>query len=314
MSSPFHAGEIAAQARAGVRAMAERVGRSIHDGLAPAAAAFLAEQPFLVLGGTDAEGAVWASWLEGSPGLVAATDAHTLVVTPPPVPEDPLAPLPPGDLPVQPRAAILAIDFATRRRLRVNGTWIPSDDTQLRLRAEQVYWNCPKYIQRRLPLAPAGASAPVPASRRARVLAPRERRLVASADTFFIATLAPSAGADVSHRGGEPGFVQVGREGDADVLTFPDYSGNTMFNTLGNLLAEPRAGLLFVDFRRGTTLQVSGTAEVLWDGAGVEGFPGAERAVRVRVEQVRTREHATRLRWRLVERSPFNPPARWPGS
>jgi hypothetical protein len=116
-------------------------------------------------------------------------------------------------------------------------------------------------------------------------------------------------GADASHRGGEPGFVQL-TPGDAgeDVLTFPDYPGNDMFNTFGNLALQPAAGLLFVDFARGATLQLTGTAEVLWAGAPVAAFPGAERAVRFRVVAAVELPEATALRWRLVEPSPYNPP------
>ena len=62
-------------------------------------------------------------------------------------------------------------------------------------------------------------------------------------------------GADISHRGGRPGFVRV----DGDVLTIPDFRGNRYFNTLGNLIAEPRASLLFVDFETGDLLQLQGS-------------------------------------------------------
>jgi hypothetical protein len=107
---------------------------------------------------------------------------------------------------------------------------------------------------------------------------------VASSDTFFIATAHPEAGADASHRGGNPGFVEV--SGDGTTLLWPDYSGNAMFNTLGNLVADPSAGLLFLDGKRGGALQITGAAEILWDGPDVRRLPGAERAVRFRVAEV----------------------------
>jgi hypothetical protein len=82
-----------------------------------------------------------------------------------------------------------------------------------------------------------------------------------------------------------------------------------MLNTFGNLAVDPAAGLLFVDFASGTTLQLTGSAEVLWDRAQYAAWPGAERAVRFRVDAALERPNGTALRWRLVERSPFNPPA-----
>ena len=92
-----------------------------------------------------------------------------------------------------------------------------------------------------------------------------------------IATAHPERGADASHRGGNPGFVRIV---DAHTLLIPDYAGNTMFLTLGNIQANPRAGLLFVDFASGSLLQLSGTAEIGWDSAETALFAGAERVLR----------------------------------
>ena len=100
--------------------------------------------------------------------------------------------------------------------------------------------------------------------RRSSALDARTRALVAGADTFFIATWHPGGGADASHRGGRPGFVRVL---DDRTLEFPDYPGNNMFNTLGNLVGHPRAGLLFVDFERGDLLQLTGRAKIRWEPA-----------------------------------------------
>ena len=69
-------------------------------------------------------------------------------------------------------------------------------------------------------------------------------------------------------------------------VLIPDYSGNMMFNTLGNLAADPRAGLLLVDFDSGRTLQVTGTAGIHWDRETVAAFPNAERVVELTIEAV----------------------------
>ena len=68
---------------------------------------------------------------------------------------------------------------------------------------------------------------------------------------------------DVSHRGGKPGFVRVGDDG---TLTIPDFVGNFLFNTLGNLLLNPRAGLVIADFGTGDMLFLSGVTEIVWSG------------------------------------------------
>jgi hypothetical protein len=224
------------------------------------------------------------------------------------------------------------VDFATRRRLRLNGRLRRAIDGALELHTDQVYANCPKYIQARHVIDEADApewSAADGAPRRTARIADRnalaarwstaltdaQRALVEAADTFVIATCHPDAGADCSHRGGLPGFVAVERGAHEDGrpidrLTWPDYAGNAMFNTLGNLAADPRAGLLFVDFARGTLLHLTGRAATDWDPARAAAWPGAERIVTFAVEHVLERPHALPLHFRFGGYSPFNPPAR----
>lgn len=313
MTSPFHPGELTVQARAGVTAAARRVGGIIQSTIPAPVGAFLARQQLAILGSADVDGPVWASLLTGGPGAFRATDPHTLRIAAAPAPADPLAATLARGAPFD--AGVLVIDLATRRRLRVNGTAAPAADGGLVIRVREVYGNCPKYIQQRV-LAPRAGGAPVPRvpnvdpPPRAAGLSDAQRAWIACADTCFLASRAPGGGADASHRGGEPGFIQVARgPSGEDVLVFPDYAGNDMFNTFGNLAVHPAAGLLFVDFARGDALQVTGAADVLWDHTQFATFPGAQRAVRFRVRSVVELPHATPLRWRLVERSPFNPPA-----
>lgn len=312
MESPFHAGELAVQARAGVLAAARRVGGIIDPELHPRAAPFLAGQRLAVLGAADADGHVWASALAGEPGFLSAPGARTLRIAASPGAGDPLAVALGAGKPLD--AGVLVIDLETRRRLRVNGLAEPSGGGVV-LHVRETYWNCPKYIQLRAAVPPlsaasAGSGAGDDGTVRSAGLTDGQRAWIAAADTFFIATANPAGGADASHRGGEPGFVVPSRGDDGeDVLLFPDYSGNTMFNTLGNLAVSPAAGLLFIDFERGATLQLTGFAEVLWEPRDYAAFPGAERAVRFRVAQVVERARAVTPRWHLVEPSPFNPPA-----
>ena len=249
---PYHEGEIEVQRRAGAAAEAGRVGRIIGDAIPPVARLFLEAQPFVIVASVDERGRPWASLVAGA---ARAEDERTVVLTPT------------GGNPVFPGSVgLLAIDFATRRRMRVNGT-AHIDGGRIVIETREVYSNCPQYIHPQdvhiAPLAPSSEGNELTAS---------QQQWIRGADTFFIATAHPTAGADASHRGGDPCFVRA----DAHRIAWPDFRGNNMFNTLGNLTVNPRCGLLFTDFHR--TLQVTGSASIHWDGAA--------RAVEVRVEGV----------------------------
>jgi uncharacterized protein len=285
----YHAGQRAVQRRAGETSVAERLERGIRAELPDVAQEFLAGLPQLFVAAADPAGRVWASVLSGPPGFVDAPDERTLTVAAHPPAGSPLA----SALGRGPAAVgLLGIEPESRRRMRVNGTGTLAADG-LTVRTEQVYSNCPKYIQRRHVTA-AESGPPPRAAERARMSAP-DRRMIASADTFVIATAGPD-GADASHRGGAPGFVTVL---DERRLRFPDYPGNTMYMTLGNLESNPRAGLLFLDWETGDALQLSGRAAIDWS---------AERAVDFTVERVVATARAVPYRWALDERSRFNPP------
>lgn len=298
MSGPYHEGELAAQERAGTRAMASKIGRGIHDAIPEAARDLVAGQRMVIVGSVGADGAVWASLLTGPPGFLEVTDAQRLWIDATPAADDPLA----ANLAATGRAGVLVIDLATRRRLRVNGSAERLHDGGIVVRAAEVFWNCPKYIQLRMV---AAEDAPVrEGAVTGATLTPDQQRRIAGADTFFLASAHPIAGVDVSHRGGEPGFVRVT---DDRTVVWPDYAGNGMFQSLGNLTVAPRCGLLLVDFTDGTALQLSGTARIEWDGPRVTAAPGAERVIEVTIQRAIETRGASPLRWRLFERSPFNP-------
>jgi len=174
----------------------------------------------------------------------------------------------------------------------------------LRIAVDEVFANCPKYIQRRA-LAGDGGSGARAASTAVTDALTREQQLrIARADTFFIASSHPERGLDASHRGGAPGFVEVL---DERRIAWPDYKGNAMFQTLGNLASDPNAGVAFADFASGDVLQLSGRAHVDWDPARAARFPGAERVVEFSIDEVRETPGALPLRAGAVEPSPFNP-------
>lgn len=295
----FHEGERTVQERAGVAAIANRVGGSIHGEIPPRAQAFLLEQPFAVLASRDPEGRVWASIVHGAPGFLSAPSEKAIAIDAAPIAGDPLA----ANLVAGAPLGALVIDLATRRRMRVNGR-VERGASPIRIAVDEVFANCPKYIQRRdLAMGRLLESRDAPPST-AQVLTIAQQVRIARADTFFIASGHRDAGLDASHRGGAPGFVEVLGERR---IAWPDYAGNSMFQTLGNLASDPRAGLVFADFVTGDVLQLSGRARVDWDPARAARFAGAERLVELEIDAVRETCAALPLRSHAAEPSPFNP-------
>ena len=297
----FHDGERAVQRRAGVERVAAQVGRSIMSFVPAGFGAFLSRQPFVVVASQDQQGRVWASLIAGRVGFVRALDDRQILLAGLPAPGDPLE----GALERPPaRIGVLAIEFGTRQRIRLNGAAQRTGEGVL-LTASEAFGNCSKYIQRRLPAGQLTGPA-APAHRESAALDARQTALVRRADTFFIASAHPKHGADASHRGGRPGFVEAAAGGRR--LAFPDYSGNRMFQTLGNLTVNPRAGLLFLDWETGSALQLSGRAQIVWDAQALRSRPGAERLLEVSLDAVHEYERAMPASWSLIEPYPRNPP------
>ncbi|WP_044875041.1 pyridoxamine 5'-phosphate oxidase family protein [Pseudomonas sp. LFM046] len=305
MNSPFHPGEQAIQARAGVREQMEPIGsRMIRDYMPEQHRLFFAQLPWLLVGSQDSDGQPQASVLWGKPGFAHSPEATLLRINARPEVDDPLA----ANLHSTARLGVLGLELPTRRRNRMNGPLVERDGEGLTLAVQQSFGNCPKYIQARdwhWEARPAGALE------QGVGLDPRWLELVNRSDTLFIASqhLDPqTGGVDISHRGGAPGFVQLGDDGR---LWLPDYSGNQMFNTLGNLLLEPRCGLLWIDFASGDLLQLEARAEILWpDQAGTHGLPalpGAERLVALTPSRWRLRRSRLPLGFGDVHPSPFLP-------
>ncbi|MFP6562346.1 pyridoxamine 5'-phosphate oxidase family protein [Paraburkholderia sp. B3] len=302
-SSLWHAGELAMQQAAGVAERMEAVGRrNVRDHLIDQHRRFYPQLPFAVLGAVDANGDVWATVRANRPGFLGAPDAYRLHVELSRDPADPAdAGMNDGD-----SMALLGIELPTRRRNRLNGTVQRATDggaMGFDLRVEQSYGNCPQYITRRDfsfvrdPSAP-GAIAPVVGSE----LDERARHLISRADSFFVASYVDREDGrrqvDVSHRGGKPGFVRVDEHG---VFTIPDFAGNLFFNTLGNFVVNPRAGLVFVDYATGDLLQLTGHAEVVLDSPEIAAFQGAERLWRFTPRRVVYRAEALPLRWTVQD-------------
>lgn len=299
-TSGFHAGELAVQRRAGVVADAARLaGMLATPRLDGGAATFLAQREFAVLTGRDEGGRLWTAPLPGAPGFLRARGT-TLTVAATPARTGPLAGLRPGGA-----VGLIALEFAIRRRLRVNGTLTAVGPDGCTVAADQAFGNCPSYIQRRALDLGGPPAVGAPAAVRAGLTA-AHRAQIERADTFFLGTAHATGGVDTSHKGGLPGFVRVEAEG----LWWPDYAGNNMFNSLGNIADNPEAALLFLDFATGATLHLSGTAELEWVPPGGRGDDGGTgRRVRFRPSHI-VEGPALPLRSGRSEPSPDNPALR----
>ncbi|MCP4999828.1 MAG: ferredoxin, partial [Hyphomicrobiales bacterium] len=230
----------------------------------------------------------------GPDGFVSSTDPQSLVINARPVKGDALE----KTLAAGSDIGILGIELATRRRNRVNGKLTGAGAERLVFTVDQSFGNCPQYIRERAWQRVDDEPAGVPS--RGTELTDRQQAVVSAADMFFIASgyrgdgENPAFGMDASHRGGEPGFVEVE---DARRIPFPDYAGNNHFNTIGNIIADTRAGYLFIDFSTGSLLQMTGRASVDWESTEVDRFPGARRLITLEIDAVVELPSAVPLRW-----------------
>ena len=309
--SPFHWGERMVQERLGVREIEDWARKVVRDYLPEQHRTFHTALPFLVVAARDSVGRPWVTLLEGPDGFVASPDPRSLVIKTRPAVGDALE-----DAFVKgAEIGILGIELSTRRRNRVNGRIEGTSAGDFTFSVEQSFGNCPQYIRerewRRVKNEPAGT--PKNSNR----LTQSQKDWIAAADTFFVASgyrgdgESATFGMDASHRGGDRGFVRVI---DSTKFEFPDYAGNNHFNTIGNLILDPRAGFLFIDFETGSLLQLTGRAEIDWESKEIDRIPGARRLVTFTIEEIVELPSAVPLRWeaeaesvrslRLVEKRP----------
>ncbi|WP_186065601.1 pyridoxamine 5'-phosphate oxidase family protein [Burkholderia gladioli] len=296
-ASPWHEGELAIQRRTGVAGKMHEVGqRVVRDYMPDQHREFYAQLPFIAFGAVDERGDAWASFLSGHPGFMQSPEPGRLHVEAGVDPADPAAP----GLYEGAAIGLLGIELHTRRRNRMNGTLRAHTAGGFDVQVRQSFGNCPQYIQLRdfgFVREPSQYTdiAPLEFDH----LDARARAIIAAADTFFVASYVGEGEArqvDVSHRGGNAGFVRIDEDGR---LTVPDFAGNLFFATLGNFLVNPRAGLVFVDFETGDMLQMTGEASVELESEEIAAFQGAERLWHFKPRRVIHRRQAMPLRWRF---------------
>ncbi len=301
-NSPFHEGEKTIQERIGKADKMEEIGRRIIRPYMPDQhREFFEKLPFMVVGSVDSEGRPWASILPGNPGFMRSPTPTELEVNAKPLTGDPLG----SNIDVGRPLGMLGIEIPTRRRNRLNVRVKSINETGFNVKVDQSFGNCPQYIQTRdfSKASRYGDSSAVSFS----ALDEECVKAISTADTFFVASYVQSddnpevEGVDVSHRGGRPGFVAV----NGNTLTIPDYAGNNAFNTLGNFVVNPKAGLLFPNFETGELIFLSGSVEIIWeDDPVIKTFKGAERGWRFVLEKGIRIENALPFRANLIDYSP----------
>ena len=306
--SPFHKGEQAIQTRLGVREKMERFGRRVvREQMPEQHQLFYSQLPFVLVGHTDNNGWPWASILFNKPGFINTKSPKNLTINSRPIPGDPLGDSLQKDL----RLGLLGIELPSRRRNRLTAHVTDHSSTAIHLEVDQAFGNCPQYIQtRELELVDPSSMTPSEV-KPLNTFDIQAKALIANSDTFFVASYTgnplnsddddASQGADVSHRGGQPGFIRVDND---TTLTIPDYLGNNHFNTFGNFEENSKAGLLFIDFEKGHILTLTGTVELLWNSPDTQYFEGAERLWKFHIDHGRWIHNALPLRWKLDEYSP----------
>ena len=303
-TSPFHKGEQELQKRLGVNDQMERMAKRMMRPYMPEQHQdFFAQLPFIIAGSVDDQGWPWASMLTGNPGFVTAPNPKKLTFNGGRIISDPFWANAQPDKPV----GFLGIELPTRRRNRVNGVINDAGET-VTMDVVQSFGNCPQYIHTRNMKEVRDPLEIKNVTREAfSVLSETLAAFIQNSSTFFVAShnnqddVKDTGGVDVSHRGGKPGFIKV----EDNTLTIPDYSGNSIFNTFGNFLINPKAGLLFIDFETGDIIQLTGTVELLWDPtAETEAFRGAERAWKFHLDHGHILKAASPYHWDLTEMSP----------
>jgi len=294
MSGPvFHPDELRAQALAGF----ELVGSGIYRTMPEQHRAFFAALPYLFVATLDEQSWPVATLFSGPPGFLRTPDDGHLRISAPRRSDDPAQAMLQSGKPV----GALGLDFSNRRRNRANGVIGRTDKNRVEIVVNQSFGNCPQYIQRRELYPVSGVPQPV---EHLAALDAAAQALIRQADTCFVASCAhrelAQGGVDISHRGGKPGFIHL----EGDRLWMPDFRGNRYMNTLGNLLAEPRAALLFIDFERGDVLHLQGETQILWQPDSGWGVAGAERYWRFDIHSAWRFAAALPWRGRNLEYSP----------
>ena len=300
---PFHEGECEVQEKAGEQEIAKRVGRVISDKIPRSAFEFINNQPLVVTSSIDVDGNIWSSIHIGHTGIVTVLDEHNVQINISKILKSNSDPFW-ENIKENKNIGMLFMELTTRRRFRLNGS-ISSINENIFVSVAQAYPNCPKYIQRReleISGSDKGQNGSISTGSS---LNDNIKEWISTSDTLFVGSSDSNSNLDSSHRGGNPGFVEIV---DDSTLKIPDYPGNSMYNTLGNFVSNPKAGLLFADFNKFKTLHLTGDAEIIWgEKDSEEKTGGTMRFWKFYISKWIQIDSLDNINWKFVDFSPFNP-------
>ena len=303
--SKYHKGEQLVQELVGETRQAEFNGQAISTSIIEGALNFIAEQEYVAVSITDDQNNVWVSVLSGDRGFMTAPDSKTVLI------EKDKTDIKANDifwntLQKNKKIGMLIIELANRRRIRINGMVSSFENNIVQIKVYESYPNCMKYIQRRhIVNRKKRSTENFEQVSTGIILNQSQKTVIRTADTFFIGSANPKGNLDVSHRGGDPGFIEIV---DDKTLRIPDYKGNSMFNTFGNFLLNEYAGVVFWDFEQGKLLQMTGKAKIYWDNPGTEKeTAGTGRYWEFEVDKWMEQEIGRDFTWEFLDYSPHNP-------
>ncbi|WP_394746694.1 pyridoxamine 5'-phosphate oxidase family protein [Spongiimicrobium salis] len=305
MGTVFNEGELKIQKQLGVADFAGKISKMITNKIIRGAIPFIEKQKMAVATTLDTAGNVWISLLVGDFGFTKVVNPSELYFDRAQIRSTPTDIFYSNILEI-PKLGTLFIEFATRRRIRINGHVMMEND-KISVHVEESYTNCPKYIQQREIELSDPHSGPKIEQRSGSVLTDSLKDLIQGADTLFVGSAGLDGKLDASHRGGPKGFVEIMED---DILKIPDYQGNNLYNTLGNLSENPKGGLLFIDFENKKTLQLTGEVSMAFHQNSqeeLEKSTGTGRFWFFKInEWIATKNHHA-VDWNFVSFSPFNP-------
>ncbi len=304
MSDIFHQGELEVQQKTGEVLTATSNSRIISDTIPNRVDSFIDDQTMAIVSSIDDTNNIWVSVLSGKTGFttvlhpnVISFDRTKILST--------QSDIFYKNIKEKKEFGSLFIELSTRRRFRINGT-AKIDKKTIEVLIQESYANCPKYIQQRVLNLPNHFEPLNTAIRKGITLNPSIKDWIKQADTFFIGSKSNDNKLDASHRGGNKGFIEI----TANTLKIPDYKGNSMYNTLGNIHQTSKAGILFIDFEKGNTLQLTGTSSILFDqnsnNDSLKTGGTGRYLLFTAKEWIITKNHH-QINWKFLSNSPFNP-------
>ncbi|KAH8904284.1 hypothetical protein BR93DRAFT_946640 [Coniochaeta sp. PMI_546] len=302
-------------------------GKPNSRGMPPQYGYRIAASPLVAFGALDEEGRPWTTILGGERGFSQPIQkgflgAKSLVDRA----HDPVvqallgSALPDGELlQVEKPVSALSVDLENRDRVKIAGRMIAGvlsrqegtdtavSEMEMAVLVKETLGNCPKYMNKKI----IRAHVPSPKLVSDTLPLPKEALdLIEKADMFFL-TSANGEAMDTNHRGGPQGFVRVARNApDEVVVVYPEYSGNRLYESLGNLYLNPKIGIAIPDFDTSDVLYLTGTAKILAGADAAALIPHQKLAIKITLTAARFVKDSLPFRGVLGERSPYNPPVR----